>query len=351
MRALSYRCLPAVCLSIVIPVFSKAAEKKVEYLASSAANSPAGLRVPVKGLLVDLRTGQVRPVVGAAGAAVLGETLTAPAETGRIWISPSGAYAIAERNDDQPISVFAGLGTASPSLRVLDGGMLQADSIEFSRSGSTAAIYSKELRRVQVIRGLPDLPSVRNLDLGSLSGDVTALTPSEDGSTLLVAVSGPASGGGVFRIGADNGIAPVLADVNAASLQFVSASSALVADAGGNRILSISFDAGREPQSKVLAGADAGVDHPVGVAVLSDGRTVVALNSNSKTALCIDIQSGETKPVSLPAPATALRAVQVPNGIAILTDQPAGYWLLSVAGSGEPVLSLISDIAVTASKQ
>jgi hypothetical protein len=351
MRALLHGCFLNCCLLTLLAGSAGAAEKRAERLAGSLPASPAGLHAPVGGFLVEASTGQLRPVIGSVGSAILGDPVAFPLGVRSVSMSPSGAFAIAELDGEQPIAVFAGIGEAVPSLQPLVGGFLHADTIEFSPTGSAAAVYSQTQNRIQVFRGLPGSPELREVDLSSLSGGVTALAVSDDGSTLLIGVFGAESGGGVYRAGADNAMLYELPGVNARSIRFIpNSTDALIADGGGNRIL-LAKAATDGTQVATLAGADEGVDSPAGIGLLSDRKTAVVINADTKAVLCVNIESGESKSVPLPGPATGLRSVRIRNGIAILTDHPAGYWLLTVGDSGEPVISLIPDVAMTASKQ
>jgi hypothetical protein len=351
MRALLHGCFLNCCLLTLLAGSAGAAEKKAERLAGSLPTSAVGLHSPVGGFLVEASTGQLRPVIGSAGSAILGDPVAFPLGVRSLSMSPSGAFAIAELDGEQPISVFSGIGEAVPSLQPLVGGFLHADTIEFSPTGSAAAVYSQAHNRIQVFRGLPGSPELREVDLSSLTGSVTALAVSDDGSTLWIGVFDAGSGGAVYRAGADNAITPVLPGVNACSIRFVpNSNDALMADAGNDRIL-LAKAAADGTRVTTLAGPDEGVDSPAAIALLSNRRTAVVINAGTKAALCINIDSGETKSVPLPGPATGLRSLRIRNGIAILTGHPASYWLLTVTDSGEPVLSLIPDVAMTASKQ
>ncbi len=119
-----------------------------------------GLQAPVLGFIAQDAT-RLRPVVGVVGAAVLGDSFALQDSVTGLSISPSGSFAVAERSDGQPLSVLPIGPDAVGVLQPVAGAFLHGDRVDFSVSGSTAALYSASRQRIQIIGNLPDTAAIR----------------------------------------------------------------------------------------------------------------------------------------------------------------------------------------------
>jgi hypothetical protein len=146
--------------------------------------------IPVAGYVVDAGAVQIRPILGTARKARLGDPIPVPGDASGIYLPPRQQYALVETNSDQPLTVWRLLETMRKGLPPqgvpIAGSMGYADVIAFSPRGEAAALYSKDSGRLQVITDLPARPVlVRELSLAGL-GEAAQLTLSDDGTLVAV---------------------------------------------------------------------------------------------------------------------------------------------------------------------
>jgi hypothetical protein len=326
-----------------------AADKKASAGATSGASSE-GLRVPVLGFVAKPDGAELRPVMGALGAAVLGDSVTLQDSVIRMNVSPAGSFALATRSDSQPLSVVpideAGTGAMQP----ITGAFPQYDAIEFSASGFTAALYSAANQRIQIVTGLPDSPALsQDLDVSSLGAPVFSIAVADDASIVLVGTSDGQSGA-VYRITPDNVTVNILTAAVPSALRLIpQTDSALIADSQVNQVLLVSTLSGT-PSVKALAGPDDGASGPDRIELLAGNRLAVVANLSASSVLFIDLQLAKSTSVPINAPAISLKPIKLRTGLAIVTAAPAAYWLVSNGPDG-PVISLIADLAAIAGNQ
>jgi DNA-binding beta-propeller fold protein YncE len=166
------------------------------FLAACAAlPSPAQTAIPeaagpTLGFVIEESGHLLRPILGVAGAAVVG----APADLGRgisaEAVSPRGNYVIASAETASGSAAFA-LWMPGAALRALDGIPAGADRIALSPEGTAAAFYYAGEGLVRTVSGLPDAPpAVTEIYVNSLPGGPRALAVSDDGALILCAGRG-----------------------------------------------------------------------------------------------------------------------------------------------------------------
>lgn len=339
--------LLAIALLIAVPV-AYAAEKKASLGAHSTTTSD-GLRVPVLGFVTKADTGELRPIIGAVGAAVLGDSLVVPDAVTRMAISPAGNFALAIRSDSQPISVFAIDNAGAGAMQSITGALTSWDAIEFSASGSAAVLYSASSQRIQTVTGLPDSPQLaQDLDASTLAAPVISLAIADDGATVLAGVSDGQSGA-VYRITTDGAVNMLTTTAPSALRLIPQTDSALIADSQLNQVLLVSGLSGT-PTVKQLAGADDGASGPSQIELLAGNRTAVVANSKANSLLFLDLQSSKIVSVPILGPAVSLRPVRSRTGLAAVTASPSAFWLVS-GNLDAPLVSLIADLAALAGNQ
>jgi hypothetical protein len=144
--------------------------------------------VPVVGYVADSGTIQIRPILGTASKARLGDPLSGPTESSCLYLPPRQQYALVEANSDQPMAVWNLLETVrsgtQPRGVPITGAMAHADLVAFSPRGDAALLYSKDSGRLQIIGDLPAKPTVlHELPVAGL-GDLSQLALSDDGKAL-----------------------------------------------------------------------------------------------------------------------------------------------------------------------
>jgi hypothetical protein len=327
-----------------------AAENK-QAVATAAPDSSGSLQVPVLGFVAQsaplpLRPVdspaqaalQVRPVMGKLGAAVLGNPISLPRDLTRIAVSPTQTYLLGERGESQELAVLSLAAAGAGPEVAISGTFPRSQLMEFSLSGSAAALYSASRGHAQVITGLPDAPQItQQFDLSSLPAPLTALAVSDDGSTLLVGASDGQTGA-VYLVSATNGIRSLVTAGVPAAIRFLSSDSAVVADSRASQILLLSTISG-VVTSRVLAGAADGVNGPTQVEVCSANQAAVVSNGGSKLLLSIDLSTGKLTFVSMSYPVTGLHAV-TGSPMVFISSESSAFWSLGLNASG-PSLTFI----------
>lgn len=273
-----------------------------------ASLSLAQLRVPVAGYVTDASS-QVRPLIGAPGAALMGEPVALPQGASSVRISPDQQFAIVSGKELAVLpSGPDGLGASI----TVPGAMSSPDLIEFSAEGSAAALYSAKSHQIQIVTGLPAAPQVtREL---SVTDDVAALAISADAGTLLAA----ASNGNVLLLAADGSTRLVASGNSIVALRFLAdASRAAAIDQARNQILLLSGlpDA---PAVQVLQNEQGGVNSPSAVQVTADGRRALIANTGNNNILNVDLTTGDVSATPCAFPPAFLQPL--PRGTFLVTD-------------------------------
>ncbi len=314
----------AVGLAQVRVAASNPASVEVRGLATSRAaaeTASEAIQGPVLGYVFESGTQSLRPILGIAGSSHLGDAIPLGLSLQKGAVAPSqdcllGVDGVS--GELRLIDLRAGTFTMS-SLTGADRG---ADQIVFSPSGRSAALYDREGKQVQLVKGLPEAPEVKErVSLASLPGILTALAINDEGNWLLAAVSEQA-GGSLYSIAA-GGESRYLAPAGSISgLAFFQGSNdALVADHGRNEVVLLrNVSAGA--QSQVLASEQDGLRGPVAVAASADGQRAFAAIAGSKQIASLPLQGGV--PTFVPCECTPAVLERLRGGSVFRLTEAAG---------------------------
>jgi len=273
---------------------------------------------PVSGTVLDHGSGSLRPMLGVPGAAYLGAGLVAGVDAAAI--SPDGEVALAVSQGK--LQWISGLRELAPAGVPVDGAIDGADRLAWSPDGSFAAAYSSRSGQAQVLRIASRVPAAGPpIDIAL---PVTALAVSASGDLVAGAE------GGVYLIAA--GAAPRLlaAAARPASLA-VRGSTLYVADSAAGSILRVDNFATAAAASVFTDG----VPSPVGVALSSDGKRLLAASRDGKFVGVWDLASGSSGGhVELDCVPTELRAFGG-RDIWLLNPDSVGTDPLYVATGGD----------------
>jgi DNA-binding beta-propeller fold protein YncE len=298
--------------------------------ASSLAAQTGAMAGPQTGYLVDPVSRAVRPVQGLLGGATIGPEIDMRMTFSTAVASPNGDYALGVGAEDRRLWLVR-LAQSATEVAVVPGAMPVVDRIVPSAAGSHALLFSSGSRRLQVLAGLPSSPVVaREMDIGLLPGLPTAMSISEDGNTILVAMSDQTSGF-LYRFAPQEDARMLSAVSRVSAIAFSSRGDAAFADAGANTVVLI--------QSAALPGAFIplvqdrdGVDSPVGLAFAENGSAVYVANGGAAhTVMILDLNGGQPRSIPCPCSPTALQGV----GVAAfrLTDALSeAVWFLETGG-------------------
>ena len=284
-------------------------------IAAPAAGDTA-IGGPVAGFVFDQKTHALRPMLGVPGAAYLGDPLLTDLDAAAI--APDGDRALAVR--EGALMLVTRL-KSSPEAAALEGAIDGADLLAFSADGATAAIFSSQSRRAQVLRNLLKAPAAGGaIDLAALAGTVTALAIS--GDDLLVGITAEA-GGGVYFCAAD-GAPRLLAAAAAPSALAIRGRDAYFTDRERRQVWQVrNFATEATP---LLFAAD--LDSPVGLQL--SGKRLYVASAGSRTLDVFDLDAR--------AAAGRIELEFTPATLAAFGDKP--IWLMN-AGDGEEPLYVL----------
>jgi sugar lactone lactonase YvrE len=293
---------------------------------------------PVSGYVFDRSAHVLRPVLGIAGASVLGDPVNFGIQPASVYVSPRQDSAIVT-GADRTIHVFK-LGGAVSEVAA-NGFAGVPDGVAFSPSGSAAALFTSG--RVQVVTGLPSAPVAGPMFDARASQDASALTVrphpyrlmateayavSDDGAVLLV------SDGSVRAVQTAGGSQTVMDGAAGALVAFAPGGhDAAVAHPGGSGLVLI-HDAGGAAQTQNLAAAS-DIATANGVAFSGDGKKVYVAKSSGGVAVFDVATKARTDvtcdcvPFGLSAMGSLFRLNELGNGPLWLLD-PAGRRIVFV---------------------
>jgi len=198
-------------------------------LAGSLQAQSKTLTGPLLGFNADAAGSAIRPILGIPGASSLAERLQLEIPLRAIVISPKQDYAIGARAEDEQ-AVFIDLQADSPVLTGIAGLLPGADLISLSPTGTSAAVYDRGTRSVQIVGHLPQAPqSIHQFDASQTSGVATNIAVNDDGSIALIRfVDGDVATQWVLDAG--GGFWSIPAERPSAAAFFPNSADAVVAD-------------------------------------------------------------------------------------------------------------------------
>jgi hypothetical protein len=158
------------------------------------------------------------------------------------------------------------------------------DFVVLSPRGSAAALWFSSINQVQLVTGLPDAPSIRQVDASFLGSTPDKLAISDDGAWF--AGTWP---GGVFAFGPDGQVNRLPLEDHVTALAFFQGTLDLAAASASSR-QKITGVSGFAIASTLLSSDDASLQ-PVAVAATSDNRTVLLADATGAVT-AVDIASG-----------------------------------------------------------
>ncbi len=308
---------------------------EVKGLASSGAalESSEGIQGPVLGYVFESATQSLRPILGIAGSSHLGNpiSLGLSLHTGVIAPGQDCLLGVDGNGEVRLIDLRAGALTVG-SLTGADRG---ADQIVFSPSGRSAALYDRDNRQVQLVRGLPEGPQVRErVSLSSLPGVLTALAVNDEGTWLLAAVS-EQSGGSLHSVAAAGGTNYLAPAGSVSGVAFFPGSNdALVADHGRNEVVLLR-NVSSGAQAQVLASERDGLRGPVAVAASADGTRAFAALGAARQVASLPLQGGVASFLACECTPTALDRMRGANVFRMTETAGQAVFLLD-ASSTDP---------------
>jgi hypothetical protein len=251
------------------------------WLLGAAGAALAQIDVPQLGWVPDGTC--IRPVYGIPASASIGTTL-ATQDFLRIAASASRNYVLVCATDSGIVSVYQ----PDTGMTPVDGAGIAPDSIVLSPGGSAAALWFNSINQVQIVTGLPEAPSIRQLDASFLGSSPDAIALSDDGAWLAGIWTT-----GVYAFGPNGEVnrLPLEDRVTALGFFWGTHDIAAASTAGLLRVTGVgSFVVVSNVRSTLAASADSSPP-AVAVAVTQDNRVVIAVDG-SGFITTVQIESG-----------------------------------------------------------
>jgi hypothetical protein len=222
----------------------------------------------------------IRPVYGLPAAAAIGPAISTDQDFSRIAPSPARNYVLVSSAQSGVVFVY----TPENGLISLPDAGIAPDFVVLSPRGSAAALWFSSINQVQLVTGLPDAPSIRQVDASFLGSTPDKLAISDDGAWF--AGTWP---GGVFAFGPDGQVNRLPLEDHVTALAFFQGTLDLAA-ASASSLQKITGVSGFAIASTLLSSDDASLQ-PVAVAATSDNRTVLLADATGAVT-AVDIASG-----------------------------------------------------------
>jgi hypothetical protein len=251
------------------------------WLLGAAGAALAQIDVPQLGWVPDGT--RIRPVYGIPASASIGTTL-ATQDFLRIAASASRNYVLVCATDSGIVSVYQ----PDTGMTPVDGAGIAPDSIVLSPGGSAAALWFNSINQVQIVTGLPEAPSIRQLDASFLGSSPDAIALSDDGAWLAGIWTT-----GVYAFGPNGEVNRLPIEDRVTALGFFRGTHDIAAasTAGLLRVTGVgSFVVVSNVLSTLAAFADSSPP-AVAVAVTQDNRVVIAVDG-SGFITTVQIESG-----------------------------------------------------------
>jgi len=293
---------------------------------------------PVLGFVSGSTPVQLQPILGIPGASRLGDALPLPNTVTQLYLAPGHSYALAAQGPVNPIALLilrvpSGSQT-NPTIVALPGVLAQPDLVAFSPTGRSAALYSQQENRLQVLTGLPNSPQVaRDMPDVHLANNPTKLAISDDAQALLIADGS----GAVYALSGNTAPVPVYRTSNVSALAFVSQShDAVVGDPLLGTVAIVQASG-----VKVLVPAEG--CQPQAAVSTADGKTILIACPAQRLISSIDLASGVANAYKIGNSPSALEAVGARDTFLMSPPDGGTYWLFTWQPEG-PVVSFIGAL-------
>ena len=302
-----------------------------------AQDAPAAISGPVLGFIQDRAGTSIQPIVGIAGAAVLGRPLAIDATVRNVVISPKQDYALGLRGENSEAVVIR-LSLDSLTVNSLAGARAGADVVAISPAGSAAALYASDSRIFQSIRQFADAPEVVfEFDATDIPGTLGGMAVSDDGKlALLNFVNGRTQS--VWVVSSDS--SPWLVPVDRPSLQgfLPQRHDAVIADEASRQVFLL-LDAGQSAISVPLVGFAPRSGPVSGLAASDDGMRVFVTRKSENITL-VDLTTGLSSSISCQCQSTGLHRLTGP-ALFRLSDPSDGPIAVLDASSSQPRIIIV----------
>lgn len=286
---------------------------------------------PSLGFVFDSDAKSIRPILGIPGAASLGQSLDLGIAVTKASVSPQEDYVLAFSSDSSLLLVRSENGAISTDTNPNSPGI--PDLIAISPAGQSAALFYRQMARVQVLTGLPkSLPAAQTIDISGLPNSLDTLAITDDGQYILAGFpenTTPGSQSGeVFVIPVD-GTAPrsILTLGHASGITLLNKSrDVLVTDDARSAMYRVADVTSAASPSQVF-GADAQINRPFAVqSSLDEQKYFVAAQSG--TIAVIDVTGASPVTLQCTCTPTGLHRLNGRTSFQLTETSDGLLWML-----------------------
>ncbi len=257
-------------------------------VAGSLHGQSASVNGPFLGFTPDDSGTAIRPIIGIPGAAALTNRLDLGGSVRTIVISPKQDYALAARTEDAQVVM---IDLRNGALAFIDGTRSGADLIAISPTGTTAAIYDRTSKTVQVIANLPQAPLIiHEHDAAAIAGRGAGIAVADDGGTVLFTAVGDDDRSTLWVMDASAASWLLSSDQPAAATFVPKTNDAIIAEnatQSASLVLDLRHGAIRVP----LLAAQEGVTSITAASASEDGKRVFFADAASGNVAVVDMET------------------------------------------------------------
>ena len=281
---------------------------------------PGSVTQPVLTFIVD-DTNRIRPLIGIAGAASVGNPIDIGFSVVRSEVPPAHDYLIATTDAAWP--VFVQMRGSNITLRTMDS-MLQRTSfvsdlppisrIVLSPSGSSAALLSESTSTIYAFSNLSQSPTLTGAFDTSALGQPTTFAINDDGNAVILGTS-DGSAGALYLMKLGQPAALIAWSHHPSAVMFLHKSAyAIVADDAENQIYIVN-----DGQIAGSFGTESGIAGPVAVGSSNDNRKVFVGNAQTGSVVTIGYDGSVSEPLYCKCALTGLSPTNT-DSVFRLTD-------------------------------
>jgi hypothetical protein len=294
------------------------------YAQGSAA--PDLVSAPVVGLLSNQDRTEVRAILGVPGASTLSDPIPLPLLVANVYLAPTQRWAIVKNTLGGGLAAMNFSGAKAGNVTPIAGALAAPDSVSFSPTGSAAALTYAAMGTMQILTGLDsnlhvgmtfqvsDLVSTGLLATAVSDDGTLAVVLTSDGSVYLLSGANPRQL--IFRAGTPAGIG-----------FFPNRASVAIVD-GNAGVASVIDNLAISPGAKRVA---SGMSIPPGQVLVQpalDGQSIFAVATGGRSAIRIDISSGQVQTLSLGVTTASLERLRNGDTFSFSALPDASAWLL-----------------------
>jgi hypothetical protein len=243
---------------------------------------------PVLGYVFDQATHEIREITGIPGAALIGRLIQTEFPIRSAWISPKQAIALGQSPGEDLYMV--NLAENIASCKLIGTLNSQITKVSWSTSGTSAVAITKNLDQLLLLHTANAFsPSLQEVALRGLQGEITALAVSDDGQSILAGLKGE-DGTSLQAILPDGSLLPIASLPSVSALAFQPGGKDLfVADRIGNSLYSVK-GIPSNPQVSPLVFKDLELANPAALAFNSRGDLLAVGNSAAPFLSILDFK-------------------------------------------------------------